>query len=276
MTNDQAQQTNLSIIGGGNMARAMIQGVVRAGLRGDKIRVSEPEKERSKALHDDFGVVVAPDNGAAVKGSRMVILAVKPKIISEVLNEIKPFLEQDALVISIAAGITLETLASGLPSGQSVIRAMPNTPALIGKGVTVLCPGACVTPLQLGLAETLLKTVGEVRTVTDESLIDGVTALSGSGPAYLYLIIEALSDGGVACGLPRDLADWLSVHTVMGSAALVKETGYHPGVLKNQVTSPGGTTIAALQVLEEAGIRGTLMRAVGAAWGRSRDLRQKK
>ncbi|HIJ83978.1 MAG TPA: pyrroline-5-carboxylate reductase [Magnetococcales bacterium] len=266
--------TILSFIGGGNMATALIQGLVRSGLKGSNIRVSEPDSVRSKKLHEEFGVVLEPDNATAARDGHLVVVAVKPGIVPRVLGEMALHLGKETLIVSIAAGVSIDRIRASLPQGQPVIRAMPNTPALVGEGVTVLCPGPDVTGPQMALGEALLGTVGGVRTVGDESLMDGITALSGSGPAYLYLIMEALSDAGVACGLPRDLASWLAVHTVKGSAALVQESGQHPGVLKYQVTSPGGTTIAALQVLEEAGIRGTLMRAVAAAWRRSRELSQ--
>ncbi|MBF0414487.1 MAG: pyrroline-5-carboxylate reductase [Magnetococcales bacterium] len=272
MTTQQFRDTIVSFAGGGNMATALIQGLIRSGFQGGNIRLFEPDASRAQALQQQFGIVTAPSNTATLNGSRVLVLAVKPGIIGAVLREVAPHLSRDTLVISIAAGITLASLTNVLPPRQPVIRAMPNTPALIQAGVTVLCPGDHVNEEQRLLGETLLKTVGDVRTVSDESVMDAVTALSGSGPAYVYLILEALSDGGVACGLPRDMATWLALHTVQGAARLVQETGQHPGVLKNQVTSPGGTTIAALKVLEEAGMRGTLMRAVEAAWRRSREL----
>ncbi|MBF0107974.1 MAG: pyrroline-5-carboxylate reductase [Magnetococcales bacterium] len=271
MSEHPLKETNLAIIGGGNMATALIQGLIRSGMPADAIRVSEPDPERRRILAS-LGVTSSNDNATLVRESSLVVIAVKPKVVPSVLREIAPCLEKEALVVSIAAGITCATLSASLPPGQPVLRAMPNTPALIGEGVTVVCPTSHVGSLRIQQAETLLQTVGVVRMVHDESLIDGVTALSGSGPAYVYLILEALSDGGVACGLPRDLADLLAVQTLKGSAALVQETGLHPGVLKNQVTSPGGTTIAALRILEEAGLRGILMRAVAAAWQRSREL----
>lgn len=256
------------------MATALIQGLLRSGLNGKNIRVSEPDLSPRQSLQS-LGITLVAGNFNAVANAQLVVVAVKPGVVPLVLDEISANLRHDAVVVSIAAGVTLENLMRRLPMQQAVIRAMPNTPALIGEGITVLCPGPDVSPQQQALGEALLGTVGEVKTVTDESILDAVTALSGSGPAYVYLFIEALSDGGVACGLPRDLATQLAVQTVKGSAALVKETGQHPGVLKNQVTSPGGTTIAALQVLETAGVRGTLMRAVEAAWRRSQELSKK-
>ncbi|MEO5327997.1 MAG: pyrroline-5-carboxylate reductase [Magnetococcus sp. THC-1_WYH] len=274
MTSNLLHQTRIAFIGGGNMATALIKGLLGAGLDGKNIRVSEPDSVRAQSLQA-LGITLVAGNFNAVSTAQLVVIAVKPGIVSLVLDEISGNLNRDAVVISIAAGVTLNSLTRRLPEKQPVIRAMPNTPALIGEGVTVLCPGPDVSPQHRALAETLLGTVGEVKTILDESVLDAVTALSGSGPAYVYLMIEALSDGGVACGLPRDLATQLAVQTVKGSAALVKETGQHPGVLKNQVTSPGGTTIAALQVLETAGLRGILMRAVEAAWRRSQELSRK-
>ncbi|MBF0131955.1 MAG: pyrroline-5-carboxylate reductase [Magnetococcales bacterium] len=274
MTSNLLHQTRIAFIGGGNMATALIKGLLGAGLDGKNIRVSEPDSVRAQSLQA-LGITLVAGNFNAVSTVQLVVIAVKPGIVSLVLDEISGNLNRDAVVISIAAGVTLNSLTRRLPEKQPVIRAMPNTPALIGEGVTILCPGPDVSPQHRALAETLLGTVGEVKTILDESVLDAVTALSGSGPAYVYLMIEALSDGGVACGLPRDLATQLAVQTVKGSAALVKETGQHPGVLKNQVTSPGGTTIAALQVLETAGLRGILMRAVEAAWRRSQELSRK-
>lgn len=274
MTSNLLHQTRIAFIGGGNMATALIKGLLSAGLDGKNIRVSEPDSVRAQSLQS-LGITLVAGNFNTVSTAQIVVIAVKPGIVPLVLDEISGNLNRDAVVISIAAGVTRNSLTRRLPSTQPVIRAMPNTPALIGEGVTVLCPGPDVSPQHRALAETLLGTVGEVKTILDESVLNAVTALSGSGPAYVYLMIEALSDGGVACGLPRDLATQLAVQTVKGSAALVKETGQHPGVLKNQVTSPGGTTIAALQVLETAGLRGILMRAVEAAWRRSQELGQK-
>ncbi|HAT49772.1 MAG: pyrroline-5-carboxylate reductase [Nitrospirae bacterium] len=274
MTSHLLHQTRIAFIGGGNMATALIKGLLGAGLDGKNIRVSEPDSVRAQSLQS-LGITVVAGNSNTVSTAQLVVIAVKPGIVPLVLDEISGNLNRDAVVISIAAGVTLNSLMRRLPEKQPAIRAMPNTPALIGAGVTVLCPGPDVSPQHRALAETLLGTVGEVKTILDESALDAVTALSGSGPAYVYLMIEALSDGGVACGLPRDLATQLAVQTVKGSAALVKETGQHPGVLKNQVTSPGGTTIAALQVLETAGLRGILMRAVEAAWRRSQELSRK-
>ncbi len=166
----------------------------------------------------------------------------------------------------------MQAIASHLPVNHPLVRSMPNTPALIGAGVTAFCASSAVGDDHRQMAKALLEAVGEAYEVADEALLDGVTALSGSGPAYVYLIAEALSDGGVNCGLPRDLADRLAIQTLIGSARLMAESGQHPGVLKYQVTSPGGTTIAALSELEKAGVRSGLIEAVRAAWTRSKEL----
>ncbi|MBF0425979.1 MAG: pyrroline-5-carboxylate reductase, partial [Magnetococcales bacterium] len=190
----------------------------------------------------------------------------------EGMREVGALLGPRTLVLSIAAGIPLQRLAADLAPGQPVIRAMPNTPALIGAGMTVLCPATGVDPDQVEIATQLMRTAGAVAIIDDEKLMDAVTALSGSGPAYLYLVAEALSDGGVACGLPRDLADRLAQQTLFGSSRLLLESGEHPARLKSQVTSPGGTTIAALRCLEAKGTRSAFIEAVIAAWQRSREL----
>lgn len=262
----------IAFIGGGNMAWAMLDGLRKGGFAVDQMRVSEPEERQRQSIATVFGIQVMQDNTAAVQGARVVVLAVKPGVVKKVLQEIAPHLEPHTLVLSIAAGITLKILREPLSPTQPVVRAMPNTPALIGEGITVYLPSPEMGEEDLNLARRVLTAMGEVCLIRDESLLDGVTALSGSGPAYVYLMIEALSDGGVACGLPRDLADRLAVQTLVGSAKLVRETKQHPAALKNQVTSPGGTTIAGLMEMEKHGVRGALMATVQAAWKRSREL----
>lgn len=263
----------IAFIGGGNMATAMIQGLLRAGLAPAHIRVAEPSGQRRQELADQFvGISVLERNQDAVVKADQVIIAVKPGMVTKVLAEISPNLATKTVVISIAAGIPLATLAHGLPPGQLVVRVMPNTPALIGAGISVILPAAGVPAEAVDQVRQTMATVGEVAVVDNEAWIDGVTALSGSGPAYVFLMAEALSDGGVACGLPRALADQLAVQTLIGSARLLAASGKHPGELKNQVTSPGGTTIAGLAVLERAGVRGALIDTVVAAWRRAKEL----
>ncbi|MEO5378105.1 MAG: pyrroline-5-carboxylate reductase [Magnetococcus sp. DMHC-6] len=262
----------ITFLGGGNMAGAMIQGLLRASCLPTQIRVSEPDADKRLSLANDLGIGVYEHNCPACAEADVVVIAVKPGVVGKVLLEIGPILQPQTLVISIAAGISMAFMAEHLQSNQPIIRTMPNTPALIGAGITVLFCGASVTEDQRQLASRIFSAVGEVAFLDDEALLNAVTALSGSGPAYVYLIAEALSDGGVACGLSRDLADRLTVQTLIGSARLLAETGKHPGQLKNQVTSPSGTTLAALYELEQAGVRGTLMAAVRAAWQRAKEL----
>lgn len=262
----------ITFIGGGNMASALLKGLLDAGKSADTMRICEPDARKRGQLAEQFHSIVSGRALGLVEESHVVVLAVKPEVVAPVLAEIGTLLGRDTLVISIAAGLTTATLKKGLPEGQPLVRVMPNTPALIGAGISVLFAARGVSEEKLSLARQVMEAVGEVEVVTDESLMDGVTALSGSGPAYVYLIAEALSDGGVACGLPRPLADRLAVKTLIGAARLIDETGEHPGVLKNQVTSPGGTTIAAVAQLERSGVRSGLIDAVTVAWERSRAL----
>ena len=263
----------IAFVGGGNMAAAMIRGLLQAGWDANRIRVAEPSEERRAFLAGQFGVSASADTVRAVNAAQTVVLAVKPGVVNMVLQEVGQVLHPEALVISIAAGVTLEMLRRGLPAEQPLVRVMPNTPALIGAGISAILPAPGTAKDKRQRAREVMAAAGEVVEVADEALMDGITALSGSGPAYVFLIAEALSDGGVACGLPRSLADTLAVQTLLGSARLLDETGQHPGVLKNQVTSPGGTTIAGLAELERAGVRSALMAAVTAAWHRSLALR---
>lgn len=263
----------IAFVGGGNMAAAMIRGLLQAGWDANRIRVAEPSEERRAFLAGQFGVSASADTVRAVNAAQTVVLAVKPGVVNTVLQEVGQVLHPEALVISIAAGVTLEMLRRGLPAEQPLVRVMPNTPALIGAGISAILPAPGTAKDKRQRAREVMAAAGEVVEVADEALMDGITALSGSGPAYVFLIAEALSDGGVACGLPRSLADTLAVQTLLGSARLLDETGQHPGVLKNQVTSPGGTTIAGLAELERAGVRSALMAAVTAAWHRSLALR---
>ncbi|WP_420906402.1 pyrroline-5-carboxylate reductase [Candidatus Magnetaquiglobus chichijimensis] len=265
----------IAFLGGGAMAGALIQGLIRAGVNPERIRVAEPVEGQRRALTERYGVLVFAANGEAVRGADVVVVAVKPGVVAGVLDEVSGSLASGTLVISIAAGVTLATLAAHLPAEQPLARVMPNTPGLVGAGISVLLAAPGCSVAQRILARRIMEAMGLVEEIEQESLMDGITALSGSGPAYVYLIAEALSDGGVASGLPRPLADRLAIRTLLGSARLLEESGLHPGVLKNQVTSPGGTTIAGLEVLERSGVRGALMGAVQAACQRSRELGKK-
>jgi pyrroline-5-carboxylate reductase len=263
------EQPLLSVIGGGAMGSALLRRWVAAGVYSPKqMALREVDMDRATALQQELGIRLLADPSEAGE-AEILFLAVKPQVFPQVVAEIgQPAATE--LVISIMAGIPLQQLQQAFPR-QKVVRTMPNTPALVGAGITAICYGPGVTPQQRDLVERLFRAVGQVVTVP-ESQMDAVTALSGSGPGYLAVILEALIDGGVGVGLPRPIATQLAVQTLAGTAALLQQEQLHPALLKDQVTSPGGTTIAGLQVLEQAGVRGALMQAVRAAYERSRQL----
>ncbi|MBK9519804.1 MAG: pyrroline-5-carboxylate reductase [Anaeromyxobacter sp.] len=262
----------IAFIGAGNMAEALVKGLLRAGVAApQEIVCTDRRPERGPELAARYGVRVTQDNLAAVREAGVIVLSVKPQVMEKVLAEIGPALDASKLVISIAAGIPIVAIERKVGHGVRVIRTMPNTPALVGAGATALSPGEHATEADLVQARALFDAIG-MTVVVDEPLLDAVTGLSGSGPAYIFLIIEALSDGGVKAGLARAQAQELAAQTVYGSAKLLIETGEHPGRLKDQVTSPGGTAIAGLHTLEAGGLRTTLMNAVEAATNRSREL----
>lgn len=259
-------------VGGGNMAEAMVKGLLNKQVAAaDSVIVSEPREDRRRFLADMYKVAVQENNRSAVQQADIVILAVKPQVMADVLREIAPVLSTRQVIISIAAGISTSLIASLVGSDKCIIRAMPNTPAQVECGATALCGAAAATSEALALAQKLFDAIG-ISVVMQESHLDAVTGLSGSGPAYLFLIVEALIDGGVAMGLPRDVAQALVLQTVIGAGRMVLETGKHPSQLKDMVTSPGGTTIKGLQVLEKRGVRAALMEAVEQATQRSREL----
>lgn len=262
----------LCFIGGGNMAEAMIKGLLRKKTATpEQIIVSEPQKERVQFLLNTYHVQVVSDNCLALQKSDIIILAVKPQVMKAVLQEISSMVTDQHLIVSIAAGISIPFIVSYLGEDKRIIRTMPNTPAQIGEGAIALCAGGNAAPGDLQVAQTLFNAVGSTVTI-EEKLMDAVTGLSGSGPAYIFLIIEALIDGGVKMGLPRATARSLVLQTIIGASRMVLETGEHPGTLKDMVTSPGGTTITGLHLLEEKGVRAALMNAVAAATERSREL----
>ncbi|MCE9579018.1 MAG: pyrroline-5-carboxylate reductase [Deltaproteobacteria bacterium] len=261
----------IAFIGAGNMAEALIRGLVRGGhVPAAQILATGPRRERLDELATHYGVTVLTDNKDAASRAAIVVLAVKPQIINKVAREIATHLTPGTLVISVAAGVSTLTLEGLLP-GTRVVRSMPNTPALVGAGATAISAGQHATETDLGLAKQLFDAVG-ITVALDESQLDAVTGLSGSGPAYIFLILEALADAGVKVGLSRRNAQRLAAQTVMGSAKLLLETDEHPGKLKDMVTSPGGTAIAGLHTLEEGGLRTTLINAVETATKRSREL----
>lgn len=265
----------LGFIGGGNMAEAMIRGLLKAQLLGpQEILASDVTAERLTYLQQTFGIRTSRDNAEVAGKADIVLFAVKPQIMSPVLDGLLDVITEEKLLISIAAGISTRLIAEKFPGKVRVIRVMPNTPALVLEAASALAPGAAATPEDLELAKRLFASVGKV-VVVEETLMDAVTGLSGSGPAYIFMIIDALSDAGVKVGLSRKVAQLLAAQTVLGAARMVLETHKHPGELKDMVTSPGGTAIAGLHTLEAGGLRTTLINAVEAATRRSIELGRK-
>ncbi len=259
-------------IGGGKMAEALSKGIINAKLNSsDNIMISDVVPERLKLLTKEIGVKTTQNNKDVASFSDVIILAVKPQVMNEVLNSVKNDITRRHLVVSIAAGIPIRFLESRLPEGVRIIRVMPNTPCLIGASATAFALGKNATDADGQLVFQLFKAVGMVFQL-DEKHLDAVTGLSGSGPAYVYMFIEALSDGGVKMGLPRDVSTILAAQTVLGTAKMVLETGQHPAQLKDAVTSPGGTTIEGISKLEESGFRSATIHAVEAAALKSKKL----
>lgn len=262
----------LGFVGGGQMAEALIKGLLsKEFLKPGQIKVSDLSEDRRNHLREAFGINTTPKNKEAVKGSEIIILAVKPQVMSIVIEDIGPVVNSNHLVVSIAAGITAHSLEKRLPQGARVVRVMPNTPALVQAGAAALCKGSAASQGDMDIVRQILEAVGKA-VVVPEALMDAVTGLSGSGPAYVFTFIEGLIDAGVREGLPRTVAQKLVVQTVLGAALMCQNTGKHPAELTAMVTSPGGTTVAGLHVLERAALRGILLDAVRAATERSREL----
>lgn len=265
----------IGFIGGGNMAEAFIKGLINGGFLAKDILFSEPNEKRRQLMEERYGVFCAASNMELVTNSDIVVLATKPQVLDKVLEDIVSGFNDEKLLISILAGITTTALEEGLGGESHVVRAMPNTPALTGQGAAALCPGKYVNEEDRLVAQYLFETVG-IALWVEEGQMDAVTGLSGSGPAFVFTFIEALTAGGVQEGLRLDIAHALAVQTVAGAAHLVKETGEHPALLREKVCSPAGTTIRAIRVLEERGLRAMMMEAVGAATARSRELGKEK
>ena len=269
---DAASPTRWGFIGAGKMATALILGMIRAGsARPDRIAASDPSPTAREALAAESGVATSDSNAEVAAGCDVLVLAVKPQMMAAALADLGSGAASGKLVVSIAAGVPLARLTDGLGPDVRAVRVMPNTPALVGAGASAYCPGPGVGEGDEAIVRRLLESVGRAHRVP-EAQMDAVTGLSGSGPAFVYVIVEALSDGGVRAGLPRDVATDLAAQTVLGAARMVLETGLHPGALKDQVTSPGGTTIAGLHALERGGLRAALIDAVSAAASRSAEL----
>lgn len=264
--------TTIAFLGGGNMAEALIKGLIAAGAaKPGQLLVADLSSDRLEHLAKTYGVLAQKNNLDAVRGAEVIVLSVKPQVIQTVLAEIAPLVDSAKLLISIAAGITINSIEMALPGKVRIVRVMPNTPALVLAGAAALAGGGHAKADDIALAQKIFNAVGR-SVVVEEKLMDAVTGLSGSGPAYVFMIIDALSDAGVKAGLPRPLALELAAQTVYGSARMVLETKEHPGRLRDMVTSPGGTTIEGLHALEKGKLRATLMNAVEAAVARSREL----
>lgn len=266
----------IGFIGAGNMASALIKGILKARLvESDYVSASDIDIEKLDSLKNEYGInVIFKENEKLVSESDIIILSVKPQIFEKILKEIAPKLNKSKLIITIAAGISTEFIEHVVGKELKIVRAMPNTPALILEGATAIAPGLHAEEEDLRIAHKIFDAVGKVA-IVDESQMDAVTGLSGSGPAYVFMIIEALSDAGVKMGLSRNVAMKLAAQTVMGAAKLQIETDMHPGRLKDMVTSPGGTAIAGIHTLEQGGLRTTLINAVESATKRSIELGSK-
>ncbi len=269
---DNTLPGTIGFLGTGNMAEALIKGLLAAGLvKPEQIWGSDPRQSRCQQLKQLYGINMTTHNVDVVRRASLIVFSVKPQVLLGVMDEVAAYLKPRCLCISVAAGVPLQVLDSHLPKGTRVIRVMPNTPALVGAGATAIAAGSTATEDDVKLTQQIFGAIG-FTVVLDEDQLDAVTGLSGSGPAYMFLVIEALSDAGVKVGLSRYNALALAAHTVLGSAKLLLETGQHPGHLKDMVTSPGGTAIAGLHTLEAGGLRTTLINAVEAATRRSREL----
>ena len=262
----------ISFVGGGVMAEAILSGIVGAELApSSDISVGEPSDVRRQHLTETYSVRTTPNNLDAIDGSNLTVLAVKPQTLPYVYEELNGNIASDNTVLSIVAGATMDRLTSGL-GHRSIVRVMPNTPGQIGAGMTMWMASDSVPEETVNTTRQIVQTLGEEIYATDEKMIDMATALSASGPAYVFLFIESLIDAGVYLGLARDVSWQLALQTVLGSTQLVKDTGIHPAELKDMVTSPGGTTIEALRAFEDGGFRALVFSAVNAAYEKSKAL----
>jgi pyrroline-5-carboxylate reductase len=269
-------EKTVAFIGAGNMTESLVAGLLKAGIaHAADLYATDIRPERCAHLEKRYAIKTGRTNSQAAAWGQIVILSVEPQVMDQVLDEIRQAVKADRLVISVAAGYPIARAAGHLPPGVRIVRAMPNTPSSVLEGVTALAVGPGVTEHDSEVARTIFESVGKVVAV-EEHLMDAVTGLSGSGPAYVYLMIEALADGGVKMGLSRPVAELLAAQTVLGAARMLLESGEHPGQLKDRVASPGGTTIAGLHKLEEGRVRATLIAAVEAATKRSKELGEEK
>jgi pyrroline-5-carboxylate reductase len=262
----------VAVLGAGKMGGILLQGFLKNNLfAAEQIIATVQHPDRATALSAQFGMAVTTDNRGAAAFADVILLGVKPVQVPALIAEIAPALTPDKMLVSFAASVTTAAIEQAAGLELAVVRAMPNTPAMIGAGVTAVCAGRFCSADKLALAQRIFATVGRT-VVVDEKHMDAVTGLSGSGPAFLYIIIEALAEAGVNVGLPRDVATLLAAQTTLGSARMVLETGYHPALLKDQVTTPAGCTVDGILELEEGGLRVTLIKAVKRATQRAREL----
>ncbi len=265
-------QPAVAIIGAGVMGEAIISGLLNKKLTvPGQIRASDPLQDRRIELQAKYGIIPAADNPAAVRNAEVVILAVKPQRLDRVLSSLRNQIPASALVLSIVAGASIEQISQQL-NHTIIVRAMPNTPAQIGEGITVWTTSAMVSPDQVELAQQILHALGQEVYMEEEYYLDMATALSGTGPAYVFLFMEAMIDAGVHLGFPRRIAEQLVTQTILGSVEYYQRRKVHPATLRNEVTSPGGTSAAAIYYLEKAGVRTAISRAVWAAYERSQEL----
>jgi len=261
----------IGFIGCGNMGEAMLKGIIDSFNNADSIYVFEKNKERQKELKKKYGVNIPSTPAELVSSSDMILVAVKPNIFSLVMEEIKFVVDDSKVIISIAAGVTITAIEKGLGDNAKIIRTMPNTPAFVGLGMTSMSPNKNVTPEEVSIAKKVLEGFGEVEEIS-ETLIHSVIGVSGSAPAYVFMFIEAMADAAVLEGMPRDKAYKFASQAVMGSAKMVLETGKHPGVLKDMVCSPGGTTIAAVAELEKTGFRSSIISGMVKCMEKSKEM----
>jgi pyrroline-5-carboxylate reductase len=277
MSSEQSAQNittglRIAVLGAGKMGGILLQAFLRSGLfTAEQIAATVAHDLRAEALSKQFGLAVTTDNLRAVEGADIVLLAVKPTQMVPLVREVAPSLKHGVLLLSIAASVKTTAIEEAAEGLTSVIRAMPNTPAMLGAGITALCRGRFATDEQLAFAQKIFLTVGRT-VVVDERHMDAVTGLSGSGPAFLYIILESLAEAGVNVGLPREIATQLAAQTAYGAAKMVLETGSHPALLKDEVTTPAGCTVDGILELEEGGLRVTLIKAVKRATERAREL----
>jgi pyrroline-5-carboxylate reductase len=263
----------IAIVGVGKIGGTLVSGLLRNKVvKKENLTGSTAHAESSEQIAQTLDIKMNRENAALVKGRDVIILAVKPQTLQKVLVEIKDFLTEEQLIITLAAARSTAFIEELLGKKIPVVRAMPNTPCLVNAGMTVLCPGKFAKHKHIEMARSIFEPIGLVEVIDNEELMDGVTALSGSGPAYAYIIIEALAEGGVKVGLPRHLATKLAAQTLLGGAKMVMETGEHPAKLKDEVTTPAGTTIDGIMALEDGGIRVTLIKTVDRATEKSKEL----